>query len=34
MITWRARARSVSHALVSLPLLAAIGAILEHARRW
>jgi len=34
MTSWRARARSVSHALITLPLVAALGVILEHARRW
>jgi hypothetical protein len=34
MTTWRARARSVIHALVALPLFAALGAIADHARRW
>jgi hypothetical protein len=34
MTTWRARARSIFHALIALPLVAALGAILDHARRW
>jgi hypothetical protein len=34
MRTLRASARSMLHALVALPALAAIGAILDHARRW
>jgi hypothetical protein len=34
MTTWRLRARSISHAVVTLPLVAALGAILDHARRW
>jgi hypothetical protein len=34
MRTWRAHARSITHALVAMPIVAALGVILEHARRW
>ncbi len=34
MTTRRARARSMLHALAALPMLAAFGVILDHARRW
>lgn len=34
MTTRRARARSMLHALAALPMVAAIGFILDHARRW
>jgi hypothetical protein len=29
-----ARARSLLHALTAVPMLALLGAILDHARRW
>jgi hypothetical protein len=34
MTTWRSRVRSLIHVLLALPLVAALGAILDHARRW
>jgi hypothetical protein len=34
MMTLRARARSMVTALAALPMVAAIGLILDHARRW
>ena len=34
MTTRRARARSMLHALTSLPMIAAMGIFLDHARRW
>ena len=34
MTTLRARARSMLNALVALPMIAAIGLIVDHARRW
>jgi len=34
MTTRRSRARSILRALAALPMLALIGAFLDHARRW
>jgi hypothetical protein len=34
MTNRRARARSILHALAALPVVAAFGIILDHARRW
>ena len=34
MTTRRTRARSILRALAALPMVAAIGLILDHARRW
>ena len=34
MTTWRAHARSITNAFIAMPLIAVLGVILEHARRW
>jgi hypothetical protein len=34
MTTRRARARSMLHTLATLPMLAVLGVIVDHARRW